>query len=338
MFRSSNEAKGMGVAYHPLLLRWMAQGRLPADFVEAPLEMYIDPARASLLDPDFGGLRRIAVEWPIAWRSSAFSLGSVEDPADPSCSPVLLRRFAKICEATRPAALIETIGFRRLDGRDFGRARRLPQTAIAADWLSAHCRRLRDAVGIPVLLQLGGGFDNPVRGDMQVIAFLERIAERTDCDFVIDVAHIEGLARETELDARETVARLARLPVAILTLSGEREAEWDLLAVALEAMHPSAIVLRRVQNLYPLDEIVAHLQRASAALDRPRAAASPLRSAPAAPACEPTAAAELRAWQAAAIETAYANPDDLKFAAWRNWRRQLDETHKGHEIRKFLSA
>jgi len=337
---SSGETKGVGLAFHPLLRRSMEQGRLPTDFVETALESYLDPARTALLDPGERSLRRIAARGPIVWRSSAFSLGSVEDPAKASCDTAVLRRFLRLCEVARPSSLIETIGFRRIGARDLGRARPMPRNAAAADWLAARCRALRNAVGVPVMLQFGKGPDDLPKGEMSESAFLERIAERTECEFVLDVEDVERVAREQALDPRETATQFAGLPVAALTLSGARHGDWDLLDVALAAMAPRAIVLRRLEHLYPLDEIAAHLHRAASALGRVRA--RPAREvrppAPVATMWEPAAAAELRDQQLAAIDDAFARPADPKAMAWRNWRQRVEETYKGQQIKTFLSA
>ena len=251
--------RGVGLTFHPLLYRAMIEGRLLFDFVEAPLKSYLDPAQTSLADPDQHRLREISRRWPIVWRTSVFSLGSVENPCDASPDRLTLRRTERLLKAVDTRGLIETIGFRRLAGRDLGRAHSLPCSEAVADWIAARCSALQRALGLPIALRLPRMKAVAMDGDLDIFRFLERIAERSGCEFVLDLSDIN-------LGAREAAPSLARLPVSGLVLSGEWGDNPGQFAEAVEIAAPRAFVARCAENLFPLDGIATLLRQAGAAL------------------------------------------------------------------------
>ena len=340
------EARGVGLTFHPLLYRAMIEGRLLFDFVEAPLEPYLDPAQASLADPQEHRLREIGRRWPMVWRASVFSLGSVENSCDASPDPLALSRAKRLVEAVDTRGLIETIGFRRLAGRDLGRAQPLPSSEAAADWIVARCDALQRALGLPLALQLPRTKAVAMNGDLDIFRFLERIAERSGCEFVLDLSDI---VFRTASEPRSNAAQsLALLPVAGLAFSGESQVNAGLLAEALEIAAPRALVVRRAENMFPLDGIAAMLRQADAAL---KGRAQTKRAfgvrAQASATWDREAIAALKLWQAELVDGAFAgdgeaSPPAAQLAsetlAWRNWRRRIEDTYKGQQIKQFLAA
>ena len=336
------EARGVGLTFHPLLYRAMIEGRLLFDFVEAPLEPYLDPAQTSLADPEQHRLREIGRRWPIVWRGSIFSLGSVENSDDPSPDPLALSRAERLFKAVDARGLIETIGFRRLAGRDLGRAQPLPYTEAVAEWIVARCDALQRALGLPLALQLPRSKPPERTGDLDIFRFLERIAERSGCEFVLDLSDIVWL------DAREAAQSFAPLPVAGLVLSGGPCLNPGPLAEAVEIAAPRALVVRCAENMFPLDGIATMLRQADAALKggSQTTRAGGLR-AHASVTWDREAIAALKSWQAELIDGAFAadggaSPPAARLAsmtlAWRNWRQRIEDTYKGQQIKQFLAA
>ena len=293
-------------------------------------------------------MREVARRWPLVWRGGAFSLGSVEDPDDPAPDPARLRRFLRLSEAVEARGLIETIGFRRLGERDLGRAQRLPSSKASADWIAVRRQALQRALALPVALQLPRTGEAPPAGDLDLLAFLDRIADREGCEFALTLSDLAQASRELDCDVRETARRFARLPVATLAFSAVQETDFEVLAVALEFLRPRALLLRRDENLYPLDEIAASLRRAATAL---AGVSEPpnVSSAAAEPIWDREGVAALQQWEMSVIEGAFAAAgQDLapspqarlasETLAGKNWRERIEDTYKGQQIKKFLSA
>jgi hypothetical protein len=324
----------------------MIEGRLAFDFVEAPLEPYLDPAQASLADPHEHRLREIGRRWPIVWRGSIFSLGSVEDPDDPSPDPLALSRAERLLEAVDTRGLIETIGFRRLAGRDLGRAQSLHYSEAVADWIVARCDALQRALGLPLALQLPRSKPAAMTGDLDIFRFLERIAKRSGCEFVLDLSDI--VFRTADEPRPNAAQSFALLPVAGLALNAESELNRGPLAEAIEITAPRALVVRCSENMFPLDGIAAMLQQADAALKgRAQTKKAGGVRVQASATCDREAIAALKSWQAELIDGAFAgdgeaSPPAARLAsqtlAWRNWRQRIEDTYKGQQIKQFLAA
>lgn len=353
----SAEIEGVGLGFHPLLFNAMLAGRFECDFVEFPIELYAAPSQAGLLDPGEERLRQIVARWPTVWRGGSLSLGSVDDPADLSPDPRIVRTIAGLFEISKSNTLIETIGFRRVGGRDLGRMQSMPYTRAAAGWVAARWAAARDALEIPVLLQLCRTDPATRFDDEDAFAFLQAIADGAGCEFVFDASDLGRLASQTRIDAKEAARRIAELPVAMLTLSGESEEDWTALELLRERIDVRSIVVRRSKYLFPIDAIGDALRRAKALPsrgERSRRTPAPSLATPA-----PHDFREIEALRAQQMELAQsaleaglvsAAPEGEivedkdratlanKTQSWQSWKTRLDDVYKGQQIRKFLAG
>lgn len=321
----------------------MRSGRFALDFVQFPVDLYADPARAGLLDPDAVRMRQIIARWPCIWRGSLLSLGSVEDPGDPAPDPLVARRLRGLLETSRATALVEPIGFRVLAGHDLGRPQRLPYTRAAAAWIAARWRAASDALGVPLLLRPAGTEIAGMPDEIDGFAHLRMIADLTGCEFAFDVADLSRLAKEAGVDEAEAIRRVAGLPVAMLTLGGDDEDDWIALARLRERTSPRAIVVRRSKYLFPIDAIGGALRRAESVLGSRPALARNEFVATRGP-LEPEPVEALRRWQLELMDacsgegsTEGAASFAMRAKAWQSWQKRLGETHAGQQIRKFLA-
>jgi hypothetical protein len=251
---------------------------------------------------------------------------------------------------------VDTIGFRRLDGRDLGLAQGLPHTAAAACWVAGRYAATRAALGRAFLLQLpAAAFAAPLT-EWDAATFLSAVAALCDCQFVIEVGEFSRYAAMAGTDPAAMAQRLPRGRIATIALSGEREAEWALLSILLAETGASAVVLRRHRNLFPLDRLAEDARRAAellAAANRP----TPMRSAAPGP-CgddDPAGLAVLRAYQTEIVASctmpdpgsprpALGDRDEAMLATRmssvqfsRTWRERVEETHKARQIMEFLA-
>ncbi len=347
----SLRAEGVGLAYHPFLHDALLAQIDAYDFVELPLDLYVDPARSDMLDPGGGRLRQIAAAKPCVWSGGALSLGSVED-AVPNW---LTSRIRHLIEQTGALRCTETMGFRRLEGRDTGLSHALPFTETAARWIAARRNAAITALGVSVTLRLAPPALAGAPTGWTGADFLHRVAS-LGADLAIDVADLTALAATGAATPESMARRLPGAAVSTITLAAENDAEWDQLATLVAATDARTIILRRDRTPFPLDTITADARRAAAILAQ-GAERTPSPATPPSPMHAPEdGLAALRADQAAFI--AYVSDPSpgsvpnvlagvpeadlaalaLRVQSWQNWRMQVDDTHKAKQIGDFLSA
>ena len=332
-------AEGVGVAYHPFL-HDAVMARLAAfDFIELPLDLYVDPARAAMLDPGDERLQEIAAAKPCVWRGTALSIGSVEAGHASDYAPGLIRRVRRRLEQVGSTRYTEAIGFRRLAGQDIGSPQALPMTEAAAQWFAVRQRAASEALGVEVLLQPISSVIAP-HAALDEAAFLGRIAALSGCGLVLDAADLSRLA-----------SSLPAHCIRALTLTGADAAEWQVVSALAGSAGVNTIVLRRDRALFPLDTIGTDAARAAdiLAATPPRATAPPPNHPPELP--DASALAELHAYQSGLMRhLADADAGALgdvpgaarpawatDLASWKNWRGQIDDLHKTKQIAAFLS-
>jgi uncharacterized protein (UPF0276 family) len=349
--------RGVGLSYHPLLHEAMLDGRFAFDFAEIGMDTYVDSARFPLLDPEETRLRAIIARGPCVWRGSVLSLGSVETPGDPSPEPWRVERIRQFLDESGASLHCETIGFRRLGERDIGIAQGLPFTQVAARWVAARHGAATEALGHPLLLQLGASPLRPPPGERDAFGFLGEIAALADCRFVLDVADLAGFASEAGIGRGEIADRLPAGRIAAFVIRGDSDEEWELLAALLKGPGADAIVVRRERNLFPLDAIARTTARAKELLSGHARAAPPgARVKKGAPAIAAGELAALRAYQERFVETCLdasptASPPDFakdqpaewnalarRAQSWQSWQERLADMHKARQIRQFLAG
>ncbi len=339
--------RGVGVAYHPFLHAALAAQRDSFDFLEMPVDLYLDPARSALLDPFGSQLRAIAAGKPCFWSGTALSLGSADDAATPD--PTTIDRMRALFAQTGSAGYTDAIGFRRLAGFDFGSPQHMPHTPEAARWITARQAAAADALGCPVTVQPPPpGPAAPPTGT-GLPAFLRLIAGR----LCLDAADVVRLAAATGGTVAAIVAQLPCDRVTALAMSGEAEEDWVALALLAAATGARSITIRRDRALFPHDTITRDARRAAGILSRlPVVSFAPGRGTQVASPCADELAA-LRGYQQDLVAfcrgggdipaTLAGMPADQlhglasQVRAWQNWRRQVDDAFKARQIADFLA-
>jgi uncharacterized protein (UPF0276 family) len=350
----SIRAEGVGLSYHPFLHEALIARADAYDFIELPLDIYIDPAQSALLDPVDARLRDIAAARPCVWRGSALSLGSVEQPGDPAPNPRVIDRIRQLMERAGTTHYSDVIGFRGLDGRDLGVPQSLPFTEAAARWIAARYAAARDALGHPFLLEPVGCSIATPRSGRDHAAFLRRVVSLSGCELLLSTDDLECVGTETGV--AEMTSGLPHENTAMLATSGMQEAEWALLSELVASTAARSIIIRRSRDLFPLDVIVDAAHRARSMLAREHrptttrlGSAEPLDD-------DPDGLATLRSNQSELIDFCL-NPtsappplspgddvpvEEMRLASylrpWQVWRERIVDTHKARQIAQFLAA
>ena len=314
--------EGVGVAYHPFLHDYLLGSRALFDFIELPMDLYLDEARSGLLDPGHRRLREVTGAVRCTWRGSALSLGAVPPSGAPAFPPHTVRRIRGLLALAPHAPYTEAVGVRAAGG---------PLHAAALTPAAARCAAVRqaaacEALGVPVRLCLPRGAAAPAGMDaagMDAVGFLALVAAHGGAGFVLDTADLAGA------EPHDAARRLAGVPITALSVSSDDPAAWDALAVLAGHLAPGTVVLRRDRQLFPLETIGRDLSRAAGLLSGTASGTLPGLAAPHDPhPALPVAGAPL----AGPVDAPDASP------AWRHWRKEVDDMHKAQQIMALMSG
>ena len=316
-------AEGVGVAYHPFLHDYLLGSRALFDFVELPMDLYLDGARSGLLDPGHRRLREVTGAVRCAWRGSALSLGAVPPGGTPAFPPHTVQRIRGLLALAPHAPYTEAVGVRAVGGPLHAAAFTPAVARCAAARQAAAC----EALGVPVRLCLPRQAAAPAGMDdagMDAVGFLALVAAHGGAGFVLDTADLAGT------DPHDAARRLAGVPIAALSVSSDDPAAWDALAALTGHLAPRTVVLRRDRQLFPLDTIGRDLGRAAALLSGTALGTLPGPAAPQDPGSTtlPVAGAP----PAGPVHAPDASP------AWRHWRKEVDDMHKGQQIMALMAG
>lgn len=349
-------AGGVGVTYHPFLHQTLLSRLDEFDFIELPLDLYLEAAWRSLLDPVGARLREISAAKACTWRGTALSLGSVETLDDPTPNAWLVAQIRKLMDLARTEHYTDAIGFRSLGEGDLGFVQRLPYSEVAARWIATRYRAACAKLGHPFMLQLPASTVIAPGGGEDAAAFLRHISIRANCQFVLDAADLACFAAEASVDLGEWVERLPGERIAQIVVSGEREEDWTSLSMLVRQIPVRAVVIRRERNLFPLEAIERDVHRAADLLARGTVRAPP-PSVPMDMAASDDAAGleSLRAYQTDLIEYCMdPAPERIppalldvpqqsraalvsRVQSWHTWRERLRDAHNAQQIGQFLA-
>ena len=322
-----SRAEGVGVAYHPFLHDTLLQCSELFDFVELPLDLYMDAARSALLDPGQRRLQQIVAAKPCVWRGTALSLGTVGTNDMTAFPTHVVRRIRTLLELAGSEHYTDAIGYRT---ESFGPVQAMPFTQDAARWIAARQAAACDALGVPVRLSLPRPVFAASPSGLDRAAFLAGIASYGGSDFILDATDFAGTPQ------RELTDRLPDAHVAALSISSDGAPDWDMLEAFAEAIRARTIILRRDRQLFPLDTIAPAITRAASLLSSTAPHLPPVR--PSASPPDAAALALLRAFQSTPAGDATAQTCRRTAAeSWQNWRTQIDDIHKARQILALMA-
>ena len=325
---NASRAAGVGIAYHPFLHDILLECSALFDFVELPLDLYVDTARSALLDPGQRRLSQIAGTKPCVWRGTALSLGTVGPTGADGFPAHLVRSIRALLTMTGSDRYTDSIGFHPAGS---GPLQAMPRTEQAARWIAFRQAAAQDALGVPVLL----GLPSKAAADgMEVASFLSCVTVHGGGGFVLDATDLAAAALTGGALPGDVVASLPAARVAGLSVSGAAVPGWQMLHALADRIQPASIVLRRDRQLFPQDTIGPDIARARQLVVAP--GRQQVRAAPVtAPAPCPEDLALLRQQQSALVGDDVAR--SVSTQAWQNWRTQVDDLYKAQQIMALMS-
>jgi len=187
-----------------------------------------------------------------------------------------VRRLAERCE---PEWISDHLCWTGTDGANLHDLLPLPYTAEALLHLAPRIDRVQELLGRPLVLENVSSYVSYTSSAMSEWEFLSTLTERTGCRLLLDVNNVYVSSRNHGFDAREFLDGVRIEAVQQFHVAGHldlgthvidthdapvREEVWDLYAYALRRFGPVSTLLERDDNIPPLDELVAELDRARA--------------------------------------------------------------------------
>ena len=227
-------------------------------------------------------LDRICAEYPVVMHGVALSIGS-SDPLDWN----YLRALKALAERVDPRWISDHLCWTGISGKNTHDLLPLPYTEEALDQVVSRVCTVQDFLGRRILLENVSSYVSYRDSELTEWEFLAEISRRADCLILLDVNNIYVSAYNHGFDPEQYLAGIPPERVQQIHLAGHSncgdyiidthdadviDPVWDLYAKAIARLGPVPTMIERDDNIPPLADLVAELNRArhvaSAALRR----------------------------------------------------------------------
>lgn len=258
---------GVGIGFREPFRSDLFLHRQKVDFLEIVAEHYLDAPLQKEQE-----LELLADHFPIIPHAINLSLGSSE-----GLDTDYLLKLAALIKRLNPPWWSEHICFTKAGGVDIGHLSPLPYTREAVEVLCRNVAQVRAKVDVPLILENITYLVTIPGGEMTEAQFLGEVAERCDCNLLLDVTnlHINSVNHGYDIDdfldqlPLERVVQLHFVGghwhdgVLIDSHSQSTPTEvWKLMDEVVNRVPVKGIVLERDENLPPFTELAAELDRA----------------------------------------------------------------------------
>jgi uncharacterized protein (UPF0276 family) len=258
---------GFGLGLRPDHYEQIAAAPQRIDWFEAISENYMVGGGKPLR-----WLERIRADYPVVLHGVSLSIGS-SDPLDRA----YLIELKALAERIQPAWISDHLCWTGIAGRNMHDLLPLPHTAEAVRHIAARVREVQDFLGRRILLENVSSYAVFKDSALSEWEFLKAIAEAADCLLLLDVNNIYVNSRNHGFDPLDYLraipaARVQQIHLAGHSRNGELlidthdhpvpEGVWSLYAAAVQRFGAVATMIERDDNIPPLQELVAELDRA----------------------------------------------------------------------------
>jgi len=276
----------VGLAWRPEIAAPLARRFDQIDMVEVVAENFMDPRGSA-------GLRALAAEVLVVLHGVSLGLASAH-PVDER----RLARLARLAEAAHLPVWSEHLAFVRADGCEIGHLAAPPRTAATIDGTLRNFARARAVVGTAPVLENIATLIDPPASTMGECAWIGAIAKHADATLLLDLHNLYANALNFGADPFAMLMGFPLERVRMVHLSGgvwigghgERGGQrgrllddhlhdvpspvYELLeSLAARVAQPLDVIIERDGHFPPLDDLLAQVRAARAALERGRARA-----------------------------------------------------------------
>jgi uncharacterized protein len=237
------------------------------DWFEIISENYLVPGGKPLHYLD-----HVRERYPLVMHGVSLSIGST-DPLDTE----YLKQLKALAARVEPAWISDHLCWTGVHGRNLHDLLPLPYTEETVRHVAARIRAVQDFLGRQILIENVSSYVNFSGSQMSEWEFLTAVCERADCLILFDVNNIYVSSINHEFDPRAYLDGIPANRVQQIHLAGHEDhgdyiidthdhpvadPVWDLYAEAVRRFGPVSTMIERDDNIPPLDELVAELDRA----------------------------------------------------------------------------
>lgn len=241
--------------------------RPAVDWFEIISENYMVPGGKPLYYLD-----RIRQDYPLVMHGVSLSIGST-DPLDQD----YLKDLRALAQRVEPRWISDHLCWTGVHGKNLHDLLPLPYTEEALDHVADRIRQVQDFLGRRILIENVSSYVTYTTSAMSEWEFLAAVAERADCLILLDVNNIYVSARNHGFDPLDYLAGVPAERVWQCHLAGHSlngaiivdthdqpviDPVWELYGQALRRFGAVSTMIERDDNIPPLAEVVAELERA----------------------------------------------------------------------------
>lgn len=219
-------------------------------------------------------LERIRERYPVVLHGVSLSIGSTA-PLDRAH----LIQLKALAERIQPAWISDHLCWTGIAGRNLHDLMPLPHTEEAVHHIAARVREVQDFLGRRILLENVSSYVDFAHSTVPEWEFLKAVAEEADCLILLDVNNIYVNSQNHGFDPLAYLRAVPARRVQQIHLAGHSrngellidthdhpvpEPVWALYAEAVRRFGKVATMVERDDDIPPLAELVAELDRARA--------------------------------------------------------------------------
>lgn len=260
---------GFGLGLRPDHYPEFLAGPQPVDWLEIISENYMVPGGKPLAMLD-----AIRADYPVVMHGVSLSIGS-DEPLDMD----YLGQLRTLEQRVGPLWISDHLCWTGINAHNTHDLLPLPYDAPALDCVVGNIGRVQDYLGRRILIENPSSYVTFRSSDRSEWEFLAEMAERADCLLLLDVNNIYVSARNHGFDPLDYLAGLPADRIQQIHLAGHSDmgdyvidthdaavcdAVWELYARAIGMFGPVATMIERDDDIPPLADVIAELDRARA--------------------------------------------------------------------------
>ncbi len=258
---------GYGLGLRPPYYDAILAEHPAVDWFEILSENYLVPGGKPLYYLD-----QIAERYPVVMHGVSLSIGGT-DPLDFD----YLDQLKALADRVRPRWISDHLCWTGIGGHNLHDLMPLPYDEEAIRHVVERVNRVQDFLGRQILLENVSSYLEYRHSQMPEWEFVSAVASGSDCLLLLDVNNIYVSSVNHEFDPLTYLNSVPRERVRQIHLAGHRnhgdyiidshdqpivDAVWDLYARALEVVGPVPTMIERDDNMPPLADLLAELDRA----------------------------------------------------------------------------
>ncbi len=259
--------QGFGLGLRTEHYRDFIDTRPAVDWLEVISENYLVPGGKPLAMLD-----RIRRDHPMVMHGVSLSIGST-DPLD----LVHLRALKGLAARIEPAWVSDHLCWTGVDHHNLHDLLPMPYTEAALAHLVSRVQQVQDVLGRRLLLENVSSYVGFAADEISEWEFIAALAERADCELLLDVNNVYVSARNHGFDPRRFIDAMPRRRVRQIHLAGHEDhgthvidthdhpvcdAVWALYGYTVQRLGAVPTMIERDDHIPPLAELLAELDHA----------------------------------------------------------------------------